>query len=107
MIPTYKKMAALAVAIGQPHLSQRYLSNAEELMSKQKQSLGNAVLSDEDKRREAEERSAFVHQQYIAATSAGDYENALKYTTEQEQLLIQLNNGVDNSKVCSNMFLKS
>lgn len=34
MIPTYKKMAALAVAIGQPTVSQKYLLIAQELTVK-------------------------------------------------------------------------
>ena len=36
MIPTYKKMAALAVAIQQPNLSQKYLQCAEDIMKKVK-----------------------------------------------------------------------
>lgn len=108
MIPTYKKMAALAVAIQQPNLSQKYLQCAEDIMKKVKAAQPTGVeQTDKQKRTELEDRSQFVHQQYIAANQATNWEKAYTLLVEQESLLTQLNDGKKDSKVCSNMFLRS
>lgn len=59
MIPTYKKMAALAVAVGQPTASQKYLLSAQELTVKFQ--VRSEDQTDEQKKQELEDKVALLY----------------------------------------------
>ena len=68
MITTYKKMATLAVSIGQPSTSQKYLNTAQQLIEKVQSEGGvEAERSEEEKKANLEDTSHIHFQQYLTA----------------------------------------
>lgn len=72
MITTYKKMSTLAVSIGQPSTSQKYLDTAQKILEKVQSEQG-IEKTDEQKKEELEEKSHMEFQQYLTAQQSGDY----------------------------------
>lgn len=67
MITSYKKLASLAVTIGQPQISQRYLLVAQELIDKFRATQSEQDKTPEDLKEEMEDKANFYFQQYLAA----------------------------------------
>ena len=70
MITTYKKMAALSVAIQQPQHSLKFLELAEQLQLKygtEGSALDEEKATDEQKKAALEEESNTAFQMYLAA----------------------------------------
>ena len=106
MITTYKKMAALSVAIQQPHHSLKFLELAEQLQNKYgtEGSAEGDKATDEQKKAAMEDESNTAFQMYLAAQQAHDFAKALIYIEKQTKCLQQLY-GVRSHRVCSNFFL--
>ena len=58
MITTYKKLAALAVSIGESTASAKYLEKAEELMKASPETKKEADMTPEEKKEALEEKGA-------------------------------------------------
>lgn len=60
MITTYKKLASLAVQIGQPDASKKYLAQASELLNKFRSANQDEEKSPQEIREELEDRAALL-----------------------------------------------
>ena len=67
MITTYKKLAALAVSIGESTASAKYLEKAEVLMAASPETIKIEDMTPEQKKEHLEEKGALSFQQYMAA----------------------------------------
>lgn len=61
MITTYKKLATLAVTIGQPTSSQKYLNLAQELLEKTMVPRGDDEPETEEEKKENAEKMSQMH----------------------------------------------
>jgi len=67
MITTYKKLAALAISLGESNASAKYLEKAEALMEKSPECTNLELMNPEQKKEALEEKGALAFQQYMAA----------------------------------------
>lgn len=67
MITTYKKLATLAVQIGQSDVSQKYLGIANELHEKHADSTPDSEKTEEEIKEGLEYKAQLLFQQYLAA----------------------------------------
>ena len=52
-----------------------------------------------------ESQESTYFSQYLVATQSEDLQNQVKFILKQTDVLVKLNNGEQNIKVCSNLFL--
>jgi hypothetical protein len=87
MITTYKKLAALAVSIGESTASAKYLEKAEELMAASPETIKTEDMTPEQKKEHLEEKGALSFQQYMAAQQQQDFVKALMFIQRQTECL--------------------